>query len=128
MPKPKLTAKQKAFVAEYLIDMNATQAAIRAGYSVKGATVRGSELLANRKVAAEIAKAQAKRAARMEVSQDSVARFLAEDRNLAHNVGQAGAAVSASMGLAKLHGLITDKAEVTGPGGVPLDFVVKLVK
>ena len=42
--KIKLTPKQARFVEEYLVDLNATQAAIRAGYSSKGATVRGSEL------------------------------------------------------------------------------------
>lgn len=46
----RLTPRQQRFVDEYLIDLNATQAAIRAGYSEKGATVRGSELLASRKV------------------------------------------------------------------------------
>lgn len=67
-----LTAKQGRFVQEYLIDLNATQAAIRAGYSEKGATVRGAELLANRKVASAIATAFAKRAERVEVTQDYV--------------------------------------------------------
>ncbi|MCI5929036.1 MAG: terminase small subunit [Pseudoflavonifractor capillosus] len=41
-----LTAKQAAFVREYLIDLNATQAAIRAGYSAKTANVIACELLA----------------------------------------------------------------------------------
>ena len=57
-----LTAKQRAFVLEYPVDFNATQAAIRAGYSEKGATVRGSELLGNRKVSVEIEKEYKKRA------------------------------------------------------------------
>lgn len=42
----KMTAKQKRFCDEYLIDMNATQAAIRAGYSVKTAKQIGAENLA----------------------------------------------------------------------------------
>lgn len=42
-----LTPKQAMFVAEYLKDLNATQAAIRAGYAEKGATVTGSKLLTN---------------------------------------------------------------------------------
>jgi phage terminase small subunit len=50
----KLTAKQARFVEEYLCDLNATQAAIRAGYSPKTATVQGSRLLTNAKVAAAI--------------------------------------------------------------------------
>ena len=60
MPKPKngtLSDRQLRFIQEYHVDLNATQAAIRAGYSKKGARVRGSELLANRNIAAEIAKA-----------------------------------------------------------------------
>jgi phage terminase small subunit len=46
-----LTAKQKKFADEYLIDLNATQAAIRAGYAPKSAFVTGSKLLSNSKVA-----------------------------------------------------------------------------
>ena len=68
----KLTAKQERFVAEYLIDLNATQAAIRAGYAKKGAAVEGSRLLANPKVAAAVAAAQAARAERTEITQDYV--------------------------------------------------------
>ena len=54
-----LTPRQQRFVAEYIVDLNASAAAIRAGYSERGASVRGSELLANRKVklAVEAAKA-----------------------------------------------------------------------
>jgi len=67
-----MTAKQERFVAEYLIDLNATQAAIRAGYAEKGAAVEGSRLLANPKVAAAVAAAQAERAKRTEITQDYV--------------------------------------------------------
>ncbi len=69
---PKLTAKQERFVAEYLVDLNATQAAIRAGYAKKGAAVEGSRLLVNPKVAAAVAAAQAERAKRTEITQDYV--------------------------------------------------------
>jgi phage terminase small subunit len=67
-----LTPKQECFVAEYLVDLNATQAAIRAGYSKKTANEQGSRLLANVKVAAEVARAQAERTARTNVTQDYV--------------------------------------------------------
>jgi phage terminase small subunit len=67
-----LTPKQESFVEEYLIDLNATQAAIRSGYSEKTANEQSSRLLANVKVAAEVAKAQAERAARTKVTQDYV--------------------------------------------------------
>ncbi len=49
-----LTARQERFVDEYLADLNATQAAIRAGYSARSAHVEGSRLLTNAKVAAAI--------------------------------------------------------------------------
>ena len=45
-----MTEKQECFVSEYLIDLNATQAAIRSGYSAKTADQQGSRLLANVKV------------------------------------------------------------------------------
>lgn len=57
-----MTPKQEAFVREYLIDLNATQAAIRAGYSEATASEQGSRLLGNVKVAAAIADGKAERA------------------------------------------------------------------
>ncbi len=67
-----LTAKQAAFVAEYLIDLNATQAAIRAGYSVNTARAISSEILAKPDIQAEIAAAMKARAERTEITQDKV--------------------------------------------------------
>jgi phage terminase small subunit len=72
-----LTAQQKRFVAEYLIDLNATQAAIRAGYSQKTAKSQGNRLLTNVDVAAAIQEAQAKRSNRTEITQDRVLLELA---------------------------------------------------
>lgn len=57
----KLTAKQEMFVQEYLIDLNATQAAIRAGYSAKTANVIGPENLSKPCIAELIVKAKAER-------------------------------------------------------------------
>ena len=73
----KLTPKQSTFVAEYLVDLNATQAAIRAGYSEKTANEQGSRLLANVKITDAIADAMANRAERTEITQDRVLRELA---------------------------------------------------
>jgi phage terminase small subunit len=56
-----LTPKQARFVEEYLVDLNAKQAAIRAGYSPKTAEVQGCRLLRNVQVAAAIQRAQAER-------------------------------------------------------------------
>jgi phage terminase small subunit len=72
-----LTTKQRVFVAEYLIDLNARQAAIRAGYSVRRAEVTGSELLSSRKVSEEVAKAMKARQERTHITQDRVLQELA---------------------------------------------------
>ena len=74
----KLTAKQKKFVEEYLIDLNATQAAIRAGYSPNTAQEQSSRLLSNVMVKNEIDKAIAERSRRTGISQDRVLRELAK--------------------------------------------------
>lgn len=75
-----LTAKKELFVAEYLIDLNATKAAIRAGYSEKTAYSQGQRLLKDVEVAKAIAQAMKKRSERTEITQD---RVLAEYAKLA---------------------------------------------
>jgi phage terminase small subunit len=83
MPAPKdrdptqLNPKQLRFVEEYLIDTNATQAAIRAGYSPNGASVTGTRFLANAKIAAAVAAAQAERGKRVRMTADDVLAELA---------------------------------------------------
>jgi len=74
----KLNAKQKQFVKEYLIDLNATQAAIRAGYSEKTARQIATENLAKPDISAAIEEAMAKRSERTEITQDMVLRELAK--------------------------------------------------
>jgi len=66
----KLTPKQAAFVQEYLIDLNATQAAIRAGYSPKTANEQGARLLANVSVRGQVDLAMAERSKRTQVDAD----------------------------------------------------------
>jgi phage terminase small subunit len=78
MPRTRgLTPKQQRFVEEYLVDLNATQAAVRAGYSAKVANREGTRLLSNAVISLAILKRQERRAARVEVSQDQVLRELA---------------------------------------------------
>ncbi len=74
----KLTQKQQQFVEEYLVDLNATQAAIRAGYSAKTADVQGSRMLGNVKVQQAISEAMAERSKRTGVNQDRVVLELAK--------------------------------------------------
>lgn len=73
-----LTLKQKRFVQEYLVDLNATQAAIRAGYSAKTADRIGPELLGKTCVSEAIQKAIKRREKRTEVTQDYVIEKLKE--------------------------------------------------
>ena len=75
-----LTPKQQRFVEEYLVDLNATQAAVRAGYSAKTADQQGSRLLANVKVSDAVAAAQAARSQRTKIDADWVLRTLAEEK------------------------------------------------
>ncbi|WP_410679070.1 terminase small subunit [Avibacterium paragallinarum] len=74
-----LTDKQKRFVEEYLIDLNATQAAIRAGYSKNRASELGYQLLQKTTVQQAIEAAQNKRAERVQITQDDVIRMLLEN-------------------------------------------------
>ncbi|WP_059050001.1 terminase small subunit [Paenibacillus senegalimassiliensis] len=67
-----LTAKQQMFVKEYLVDLNATRAAIRAGYSVKTAEAIGHENLRKPKIAAAVEAAMGQRSQRTEVTADRV--------------------------------------------------------
>jgi len=73
-----MTAKQQRFCDEYLIDLNATQAAIRAGYSVDTAKEIGCENLTKPNIQETIAKAMAERSKRTGVNQDRVVLELAK--------------------------------------------------
>lgn len=73
----KLTPKQEHFCEEYLIDLNATQAAIRAGYSEKTANRIASELLSKLDIQEKITELKAERSKRTEITQDRVVKELA---------------------------------------------------
>ena len=72
-----MTKKQKRFIEEYLIDLNATQAAIRAGYSPDTAEQIGYQLLQKTSVSDDIARAMAERSKRTGINQDRVLLELA---------------------------------------------------
>lgn len=77
-----LTPKQQRFVEEYLVDLNATAAYKRAGYSGKGnvAEAAASQLLSNFKVASAVHNMKSQRASRTEVTADWVLKTLAEEK------------------------------------------------
>ena len=72
-----MTPRQQRFIDEYLVDLNATQAAIRAGYAADSANVTGTQLLANPSVAMAVAERRQALTQRLERSQDDVATRLA---------------------------------------------------
>lgn len=78
MAKRQLSEQRQRFVDEYLIDLNGTQAAIRAGYSVKTAQEQASRLLSNVMVQEAISKKMAERSKRTGVNQDRVVLELAK--------------------------------------------------
>jgi phage terminase small subunit len=73
-----MTAKQSRFVSEYLIDLNATKAAVRAGYSPKTARQAGAQNLSKPVISAEIAECTRALATRNEMSLDCFVRDLEE--------------------------------------------------
>ena len=108
---PKLTHKQAAFAREYLVDRNATQAAIRAGYSRNGAEVTGSKLLRNTKVAAKLAKGEKKLAHKADVSVEEVLRMLRREATAGDTDQPHQARIRAQELIGKHIGMFKDRME-----------------
>ncbi|GAA4434696.1 hypothetical protein GCM10023188_25940 [Pontibacter saemangeumensis] len=72
----KLTDKQQRFCEEYLVDLNATQAAIRAGYSEKTANREGSRLLSKVDIHARVQELQQQRSEKLNIDTEWVLRRL----------------------------------------------------
>lgn len=98
-----LTAKQRRFALEYLVDLNATQAAIRAGYSVKTARAIASENLTKPAIRALVDEALKRREQRTEVT---AARVLQEMARIA--LADMGQAFDASGNLLPIHEMPED--------------------
>ena len=112
-----MTPKQARFVSEYLIDLNASAAARRAGYSTKTADRIGPELLGKTCVSKLIAERIQKRQQRTEITQDSVLRNLKAlvDRSMRFDdAPHMQAALKANELLGKHLGMFTDKIKLEG--------------
>ncbi|MCD9096183.1 terminase small subunit [Luteimonas fraxinea] len=112
-----LSPKQARFVVEYLKDQNATQAAIRAGYSKGTAKQQGSRLLTNADVKRAVNSGQKRVAKKAEITVESLAKELEQARKLALKEGQASAMVAATMGKGKLAGLLVERHKHSGAIG-----------
>ena len=120
-----LDPARERFVQEYHATGNASEAFRRAkpaAVNWKDTTIhpRASKMLAEDKVQTRLHELQAEAREKHNVTIESLTIELEEARNLAKQEGQASAAVSATMGKAKLHGLVVDKNELTGKDGAPL--------
>jgi len=109
--------KHETFCQEYSVDKNATQAAIRSGYSKKTAKSQGQRLLTNVDISQRIDELNTEHAEKILVTKESIVKELDEARLIAltsDDLGrsQPSAAISASMGKAKLFGLLEFKQKV----------------
>jgi phage I-like protein len=114
-------ARHEKFAQALSKGMNATEAYATAGY--KGDRTAASRLSTNVNVAQRVAELQGRAAKKAEVTLESLLNELEEARSLAMNEKQSSAAVSATMGKAKLTGLLIEKREHTGRNGGPIQTV-----
>ena len=125
-----LTPKQQRydrFVSEMLVDGNVTRSAKAAGYSEKTAYSQGHRLLKNVEIANAIKAGQKDIAKRNELTIDDIIRELEEARTAALTAEspQSSAAVAATMGKAKVLGMLVDKSEVKNEGNISIDISFK---
>jgi phage terminase small subunit len=127
----KLTPKQDRFVAEYLVDLNATQAAIRAGYSKKTADVQGPRLLGNVRISDEITRRRTAISDKLEITQEWVIKKLVDNVERAmqaepvrdhegNETGQynyAGSVANGALTLLGKHlGMFVERQDITSKG------------
>ena len=126
MAKQRLNPRQEKFVREYVKTGNGTKAYAKAGYSAStkpqphgaggSATNAASRLLASDGVKNAIVAHQLRARTRHDYTVDTILNELEDGRQLAHATSQPGAAVSASIGKARLLGMIVDRKETGAPG------------
>ena len=127
---PKLTQKQERFCLSYIETGNASEA-YRVNYNAEkmgepSLNVAAHELLNNPKITLRLAELQKAHQERHKITIDSLTSRLTAAEQLGLSNNNPSAAVSAIMGIAKLHGLITDKQKVDVNG--QLDIVARLQK
>lgn len=125
MPKTiGLTPKEQRFVDEFLIDANATRAALAAGYSPKTADRQGSYLRNRPRVKAAIAKALREQQKRTLIKADQVLLDINDLANKAAKAGEFSAAIRGKELIGKHYKLFTEKHEHGGVGGGPVLFQI----
>ena len=117
-----LTKKKTAFVRKYLVDLNATQAATRAGYSKKTAKSQGQRLLTDVDVKRAIQEAMNKRAEKTKLTADKVLKGIQDVLNMAIAEGDKPNALRALELQGKHLKLFTDKVETSGQVALNLNL------
>lgn len=122
---------REKFVAEYQATGNASEALRRAkpkalNWKPETVTNKASAMLREPNVQARLSELQATSAEKHGITLESITQMLLKDREFAYGTNKASAAVTAAMGIAKLHGLVVDKAEHTGKDGAPLVPVINV--
>jgi len=107
----KLTDKQSRFISEYLIDLNATQAAIRAGYSEKTSKQTGCENLAKPDIQEAIQAAQQEIAEANNITVIDIADMHKEAFEMARDKEQSSAMTSSARNLSELLGFLVHKTQ-----------------
>jgi phage terminase small subunit len=120
----KLTAKQQAFVEQYLIDLNGAEAARRLGLSAKTAKYTARRWMGMPQVQAAINLAINARAQRTQIAADVVLEALVRNALKAEAAGEHAAATTAWAWVGKHLKLFTEKHEHGGIGGGPVQFVL----
>ena len=116
MARP-LSPKQELFVKEYLVDLNATQAAIRAGYKDSSF---GRQLLTKTHVSAAIQAAKGDRAERLGIKADDVLSGIVRCTSKAENEKDYRTALKGFELQGKHLGLFVERKEFSGPEGTPI--------
>ena len=120
MATPKLTPKQLMFCQEYLIDLNATQACIRAGYSERTANRQGAENLSKPVIKEEIDRLKAIREKKVELTAEKVLKDIERVREKAEGSEQYTVSLKASELQGKHLAMFTDKHKVDGEIKMPV--------
>ncbi len=121
-----LTPRQERFCQEYTIDLNATGAARRAGYSEKTAHVQGPRLSANVRVAARIDQLQIEATKRNEITVDRVLQMLIDSYRDAKAANQHGPAVRAAELLGKHLAMFVDR-QITGQESMTREQIIEQI-
>lgn len=116
-----LTGKQIRFCEEYLVDMNATQAVLRAGYSTNNAKQIAFQLMENPAIRLAIDALRAERLKHTDVTKDYVLQKIIKTLEAAEEDGNHNATLRAAELLAKHLGMFVERTEISGPDGKAIE-------